>query len=214
MIRAIIFDFDGVIVDSIDIKTQAFAEMYAEFGRQIVEKVVSHHLLHGGISRFEKIRFYHRTLLGIDLSDAEVQSFASEFHNKIIRKVVNARYIPGTYEFLAKYYKQYRFFISSGTPELEMKQIVDLKGLDKFFIKVYGSPASKIDHIESILESFSLSRSETVYIGDSISDKVAASKTGIRFIGRGDNASLLRNERYFVNDLSGLHEYIGKLTGD
>ena len=32
MIRAIIFDFDGVILDSVDIKTKAFARLFQEFG--------------------------------------------------------------------------------------------------------------------------------------------------------------------------------------
>ncbi|MCX5934210.1 MAG: hypothetical protein NTU99_05390, partial [Pseudanabaena sp. LacPavin_0818_WC45_MAG_42_6] len=49
---AIVFDFDGVLVESVDVKTQAFGTLYAEYGDLIVEQVKAYHLLHGGVSRF------------------------------------------------------------------------------------------------------------------------------------------------------------------
>ena len=53
----IIFDFDGVITDSVNIKKEAFAELYSKYGSRIQKKVVNHHLEHGGISRFDKIKY-------------------------------------------------------------------------------------------------------------------------------------------------------------
>src|SRR3989304_1573816 len=58
MIRAIIFDFDGVIVESVDIKTKAFARLFEHEGKVVVEKVVDYHLKNGGVSRFDKFRVY------------------------------------------------------------------------------------------------------------------------------------------------------------
>ena len=43
--KLIIFDFDGVIAISNHIKTEAFEELYAKYGKDIANKVVSHHLL-------------------------------------------------------------------------------------------------------------------------------------------------------------------------
>ena len=43
--QAIIFDFDGVLVESVDIKTQAFAGLYQSYGETIVGKVVRYHSL-------------------------------------------------------------------------------------------------------------------------------------------------------------------------
>ena len=49
MLKGIIFDFDGVIVESIDSKTRAFSQIYSKFGRDIIKKVVSHHENNGGM---------------------------------------------------------------------------------------------------------------------------------------------------------------------
>ena len=53
MISAIILDFDGVIVDSVGIKGEAFAEIYRRFGEDIAQKVFAHHISNGGMSQFE-----------------------------------------------------------------------------------------------------------------------------------------------------------------
>lgn len=58
--EAVIFDFDGVIVESADIKTEAFIALYKEHGAQAVAAAVAHHQANGGISRRKKIRHIHR----------------------------------------------------------------------------------------------------------------------------------------------------------
>ena len=63
MLKGIIFDFDGVIAESVQVKSDAFAELYKPYGTEIVKKVVEHHEANGGMSRYEKIRFYHGSFL-------------------------------------------------------------------------------------------------------------------------------------------------------
>ena len=65
MIKGIIFDFDGVIVDSVGIKSDAFAHLYNSYGTQIENKVVEHHEKNGGLSREEKIKYYHKNFLNL-----------------------------------------------------------------------------------------------------------------------------------------------------
>ena len=62
MLKGIIFDFDGVVAESVQVKTDAFAYLYASHGKKIVSKVTEHHELNGGMSRFEKIKYYHKFL--------------------------------------------------------------------------------------------------------------------------------------------------------
>ena len=59
MIKTIIFDFDGVILESMDVKTEAFKKLYQPFGSSISNKVVENHLANWGISRYSVVSPYN-----------------------------------------------------------------------------------------------------------------------------------------------------------
>jgi HAD superfamily hydrolase (TIGR01549 family) len=183
MIKAIIFDFDGVISNSVNVKTDAFAKLYEQYGDEVVNSVVEHHIVNGGMSRFEKFEIYHKKFLGIDLTKEELTILSEKFSSLVINKVVNAPYISGAYSFITNYFNKYQFFIISATPQNEMRAILQMKKIDSYFIKVLGSPAQKDYNIKLILNDFKLGVSEVCYIGDSINDYNAALSTGIKFIG-------------------------------
>ena len=73
---ALIFDFDGVILDSVSIKTEAFAELYLQYGKIIQNKVVQYHLKHGGISRYNKIKYFHSEFLGNRNLSGSIREFS------------------------------------------------------------------------------------------------------------------------------------------
>ena len=54
---AIVFDFDGTLVNSNEIKTWAFGELYKEYGEKIVQQIIAYQKEHEGISRFVKFRY-------------------------------------------------------------------------------------------------------------------------------------------------------------
>ena len=56
---AIVFDFDGTLVNSNEIKTWAFGELYKEHGENIVQQIIAYQKEHEGISRFVKFRYWH-----------------------------------------------------------------------------------------------------------------------------------------------------------
>jgi beta-phosphoglucomutase-like phosphatase (HAD superfamily) len=56
MIKNIFFDFDGVLAESVNIKTEAFKQMYACNGDEVAGKIARHHVENGGVSRFEKFK--------------------------------------------------------------------------------------------------------------------------------------------------------------
>ena len=72
MLKGIIFDFDGVIAESVQVKTDAFVELYKQYGSNILEKVIKHHEGNGGMSRFEKIKFYHESFLNKTITDGKI----------------------------------------------------------------------------------------------------------------------------------------------
>lgn len=181
---AIFFDFDGVICDSVDIKTQAFAEIYREYGKIVENNVVKHHLENGGISRYEKFKHWHKEYLSIDITVKELEELAHKFSGLVFNKVLEANYIDGvidTLNMLLKY--KVPSYIVSATPENEIREIVSIKGLKYFFIEVYGSPKSKASIVKELIDKEKYTPSKCLFIGDALSDLEAAKYNKIQFLG-------------------------------
>ena len=181
--EAFFFDFDGVIVDSVNIKTDAFAELYKPFGEEVISKVVSHHVSHGGMNRFEKFRYYHENFLNKKISESEVIELAQNFSALVVSKVLNAPFINGILEFLKLLKKENKeIFVISATPEDEIKRIIEKRRFDRYFDDIKGSPASKKENLKCLVENHRLDPSECLYFGDSEQDLDAASSLKITFI--------------------------------
>tara|TARA_Y100000590_G_scaffold142430_1_gene163420 strand:- start:2048 stop:2710 length:663 start_codon:yes stop_codon:yes gene_type:complete len=202
---AIIFDFDGVIAESVEIKTEAFRDMYSSYGKEISDSVVDHHLINGGMSRFEKFPLYHNRFLGEKLSKEEIQILADQFSDIIINRVISCPLVNGALSLLDFLHAKKLLFISTGTPEDEIKEIVQKRKLKQYFKEVFGSPSSKETHINHILKEYKLKKEETLYIGDAQTDLDAANTSQIDFILRRHklNADLSNNFKgKIIDDLS------------
>lgn len=181
-IKAIIFDFDGVIVDSIEAKTNAFEQLYNQYGDDVKQKVKDYHLRNGGVSRFEKLKYYHKNFLGVDLNKYELKDLASSFSKIVLEKVINASFVEGVSAYIQNKSKNLDLFISTGTPQKEIELILKARNIDVFFKDVFGSPDKKIVHIKKILEMQDLQSNEIIFFGDSLSDLEAAKYYDINFI--------------------------------
>ena len=144
MVKNIFFDFDGVILDSVKVKSEAFFDLYRPHGKQIANKVLVHHEKNGGMSRFEKFPLYHKSYLNIKLSKDEIEDLSNNFSELVIDKVVASKRIDGVLSFLKKYYRRMNFWIITGTPTNEIKLIINRLSFDKYFIKSYGSPQKRV----------------------------------------------------------------------
>lgn len=182
--RAVIFDFDGVIVESEEIKTRAFATMYRGHGPEVVKAIVAHHRANGGISRRKKIRWCHRTHLGIELDEQALDALCRVFSTMVEDEVVACDWVPGAEQVLRELHRCYPLFVVSGTPQDELTRIFARRNLDHWFVEVWGSPRGKSEIIEDILARHRLDRRSVLFIGDSAADLRAARATGLRFLGR------------------------------
>ena len=182
MLKGIIFDFDGVIAESVQIKTDAFARLYEDFGSEIVNKVVKHHVANGGMSRFEKIRLYHKSYLNKAITNKENEELANQFSELVVEKVIDSPYVPGVFKYIQKCYEKYNLFISTGTPTNEMKQILIGRGIAEYFIEIHGSPERKSVHISKIMSKYNYHPDELIFYGDANTDIDAAEQANVPFV--------------------------------
>ena len=183
MILAIIFDFDGVILDSVDIKTKAFARLFAEHGPEVVGQVVAHHLEQCGVSRFRKFAHIYEHILHRPMPEGESERLGERFSALVFDEVVKAAWIPGAPEFLEQHHARYLCFVASGTPQEELERIVRLRGLEKYFAGVFGTPATKEEITRGIFARHGFEASEALFVGDALTDFNAAKACGVGFVG-------------------------------
>ena len=183
--QAIIFDFDGVLVESGDIKTQAFADLYQSYGETVVDKVVRYHNLNGGLSRYQKFRHFQQHLLKMPpLTQDEELELDRRFSKLVVEAVIASKPVPGANELVYKEATRIPLFIVSGTPEIELNTIVTRRGLEPYFTEVRGSPKSKQTLIAEILSTHGFTPTRVLMIGDALIDYQSAQTNNVAFLGR------------------------------
>ena len=181
---------DGTLIDSSEIKTLAFRKLYEVHGQDVADKVVSYHLEHQGVCRFDKFRFWQETLLGESYTESVGQALSQQFNELVVDAVVDAPYIPGAWEFLENYYELIPLFIASATPEAELKEIVSRRGMAKYFKGVFGAPATKGDILRRIVAENGLEARKVLMVGDAASDYLGAQLGGTAFAGISEDECL------------------------
>ncbi len=206
---AIIFDFDGVLVESVDVKTQAFATLYLEYGPEVVKKVVDYHLQHGGISRFTKFKYYQEIVLGKKLKVGEEEQLGERFSQLVVEAIVNSPWVPGAGEFLKNYHKRIALFVASGTPNEELAEIIHRRNMEKYFISFHGTPAKKGEIIRAILRKHFFEPNRVLMIGDALADCEGAQIAKVDFLGRltGDE-NLFPRGTNLIQDLISLPNFL------
>jgi phosphoglycolate phosphatase-like HAD superfamily hydrolase len=177
------WDFDGVIKESVDIKTRAYVALFEPFGASLAARVREHHGRNGGMSRLEKIPLY-LAWAGMDVTDEKVRRYCASFSAAVQERVIGCAWVPGAREYLAENYARQRFVLISATPEEEMKSIVEALGMTEWFREVHGAPQAKGTAVVSALQRFACPAQEALLIGDSAADYEAARSSGVQFLLR------------------------------
>lgn len=215
-IKYIFFDFDGVLAESVNIKTEAFRQMYLSHGADFAQRVVNYHLDNGGVSRYEKVKIFNQEWLGEALTPKRIEELAQIFSDLVMEGVVNSPEVTGASDFLNSS-QDYIKYIITGTPTVEIKPILERRNMSHFFVEAFGAPEKKDFWVKQILTTQSINPAECVFIGDALTDYDAAINNGITFVLREtEEAKHLFEDfkGYRMKDLTGLHTVLEKIGKD
>ena len=213
MIKAIVFDFDGVILESAQIKTETFADVVKDYPKEQADAFVAYHITHMGISRHVKFQYFIEEILKQPYSAEIEQKLANRFSEIAFSRIMECPFVPGAKAFLERNYKRYEMYIASGTPQEELGQIVEGRNLSQYFKKIYGTPMTKEEIVEDICRTYGYQKEEMVFVGDASTDKNAAKNTGLLFIGRNteDNKEAFQDVLHRVDNLLQMEKIIEEM---
>jgi phosphoglycolate phosphatase-like HAD superfamily hydrolase len=212
----IVFDFDGTICKSADVKTEAFYRLYLEEqGEEFAAAVRDYHLRYAGVSRFDKIRYYEEEMLGRPCTEERLREVADRFGSIVRDRVIAAPLVPGVAEFFAAHAGDVPMLVASATPTAELCQIIAERGITHWFDEVRGSPARKGEIIARFLEERNVTPERVVMVGDQFSDREAADFAGVRFVAYrpAQEARLFDGDVVVVNHFDDLPRAIAEAAG-
>lgn len=181
--KTIFWDFDGVIKDSVSVKSDAFEELFLPFGSDVAKKIRMHHEDNGGMSRYDKLPIY-LNLAGEKNSTNSISKYEKQFSKLVMNRVINSPWVEGVLEYIKTNYKAQKFFLITATPQKEIEEILKKLEISKYFKKVIGSPTNKKDAIKIILSNQNINLDDSIMIGDSCSDYEAAKENNVFFVFR------------------------------
>ena len=190
--RLIFWDFDGVIKESVDVKTRAYFQLFEPFGAVVAERVREHHEAFGGMSRFDKFPLYLQWA-GEEPTASKVREYCEQFSHRVVQGVIDASWVPGAERYLRNNSSRQTFVLVSATPQDELFHILNALNLTECFAEIYGAPARKQDAIRNTLDIRRLDARDCLVIGDAQADLDAAAINQVPFLLRrhGSNASLV-----------------------
>lgn len=202
--KVIIFDFDGVILDSMKVRDLGFREIFKNYDKDKVERLIEYHRINGGLSRFHKIKYFYNNILEQNINKEKIDKYVDEFSKIMKGELTQQKYIiQDCIQFIHKKNKDYDMHIASGSEEKELQYICEQLGISNYFLSINGSPTNKNELVNNILIENNYDCRDVVIIGDSINDYEAAVKNNISFIGY-NNEELKNISCDFIEKLSNI----------
>ena len=177
----LVFDCDGVILDSNNVKTEAFRETALPYGEEVADALVAYHVANGGISRFRKFEWFISHVHAQSGNRLALAPLLAEFGSRVRAGLASCSIAPGLEE-LRNRTAQARWMVVSGGDQAELRAVFKERGLAELFNGgIFGSPATKEEILDSRIESGEL-RWPALFIGDSKYDFQSAQPRGLDFI--------------------------------
>lgn len=177
MIKAVLFDIDGVLLDSLYANHQYYSEIFKKFGREFVSPDEYRDKYYS-----MPVKDVLHNLMGLEGEELE-EKFAEA---KKIPHYPNLYKVPeGEKETIEELSKHYKLAIVTG--RFDLQSTFQTTGLGQYFpvtVKFgdYQKPKPDPEPLMIVLERLKMEVNEAVYVGDTEEDLLAAKALKMKFI--------------------------------
>lgn len=195
--KVILWDFDGVIMDSMPIRSKGFEVVLQNYPKEEIDRLLEYHNKNGGLSRYVKFRYFFEVIRNEEITDWQIKELAEKFSEVMLELLINEELlIQDSVKFIRENFDKYAFHIVSGSDGVELNHICKELNLSNYFLTINGSPTPKKQLVSDLLEEFNYLKHNVCLIGDSINDFEASEYNGISFFGYNNERVRLLSTKY------------------
>ena len=202
-VRLMVFDFDGTLVDSNEIKWDGFEATFLGFPDRL-EEILKYCRGSNHTPRDEKFRHVTEVILERRYTTEVAELLHERFEQVTTGAIVTAPEIPGAGEFLKRSKAYCETAVLSSTPHDVLLEILGKRGWTELFDLFQGAPVDKTAWLRKLQQDRELEPGTIVFFGDTFEDASAAREAGCRFVGVA-NEDLISDTACFVRDFAGSH---------
>lgn len=177
----LVFDCDGVVLDSNKVKTEAFRQAALPYGAEAAESLVAHHISNGGVSRYKKFQYFLDKIIQPGQKGPGLEALLADYAAAVREGLMKCAIADGLHELRSDYPDQ-RWLIVSGGDQTELREIFALRGLTSLFNGgIFGSPDDKKVILERECDRGNI-QLPALFLGDSKYDHRTAIAAGLDFV--------------------------------
>lgn len=179
--QTLVFDCDGVVLDSNRVKTEAFRAATLPYGIECAQAMVDYHCAHGGVSRYRKFDYFLDHIVPPGTPGPTRDELLASYANEVYSGLLSCKIVDGLME-LRKQTPSARWLIVSGGDQKELRQVFQQRQIDTLFDGgIFGSPDSKDDILAREKAEGNIT-CPALFFGDSRYDHQAARQAGLDFV--------------------------------
>lgn len=186
--QALVFDFDGTLVDSNPIKWRGFELCFADFPDRL-EEIMAYCRGYNHTPRWGKFRYVYERILGLPYTPEVERALLTRFAEETTRQIIEAPEIPGVTGFLAVVSRSHMTAVLSSTPHETLLHILKQRGWRGYFKVMQGAPVDKAAWLKGFRAEHGFRGDAVVFFGDAREDALAVQAAGCAFIAVGNGAS-------------------------
>ncbi len=182
--RALVFDWDGTLLDSSHYKRAGFIQLFQELGAD-AEKAGELHEKYSGIPRKELFSRIYEELFSKPLSDVHFQKLSQLYSELNLKAGETAHLFPEVRTTLESLRGKYQLFVSSSSTPEELGNMVRSQNLHALFTEVLGSRpgfSKGPEHFSYLCTKYGYTKSQYLFVGNDVQDRRLAEKAGVDWV--------------------------------
>ncbi|GAA6184269.1 HAD family hydrolase [Aliiglaciecola sp. NS0011-25] len=178
--KTLVFDCDGVILDSNKVKTEAFYKAALPYGEEAAKGLVDYHVARGGVSRYKKFEWFVDTFVK-DNKTTKLDQLLGSYAGYVRTGLMECDVVDGLNE-LRVLTADANWLIVSGGDQNELREVFKKRNISNLFNGgIFGSPDNKDVILEREISSGNI-HFPGLFLGDSKYDHEASTKVNLEFL--------------------------------